>query len=320
MRLIERLLPHDTRYDFIRYRLIAFGITALLILGSITSIVVKGFNFGIDFAGGILVEAQSTTGPADLHGMRATLGGLGLGEVSLQEFGTTGRDVMIRVQRQEGDEKVQMAALGKVKEALGEGFSYRRVEIVGPKVGGELVRDGVLAVALSLLAIAVYVWFRFEWQFGVGALISTFHDVITTFGLFSITGMEFNLTTVAAILTIAGYSVNDTVVEYDRVRENLRKYKTMSLYELLNLSINETLARTILTVSTVFVTVLALLMFGGDVLHGFSVAMLWGLIIGTYSSIYVAMPMLVYFNLRTGKDRAEDEAKAEAAAVGEKAP
>jgi preprotein translocase subunit SecF len=311
MRLIERFLPHGTNYDFIRYRLIAFGITAFLIIGSLTSMAVKGFNFGIDFAGGILVEAQSTGGSADLQTMRHTLGGLGLGEVSLQEFGSTGRDVMIRVQRQEGDEKAQMAALVKVKAALGEGFSYRRVEIVGPKVGGELVRDGILAVVLSLAAITLYVWFRFEWQFGVGALISTFHDVITTFGLFSITGMEFNLTTVAAILTIAGYSVNDTVVEYDRVRENLRKYKSMSLYDLLNLSINETLARTILTVSTVFVTVLALLFFGGEVLHGFSVAMLWGLIIGTYSSVYVAMPMLVYFNLRTGKERAEDEAEVE---------
>ena len=310
MRLIDRILPHGTKYDFIHHRLIAFGFTAFLILGSLTTIAVKGFNFGIDFAGGILIEAQSITGQADLQVMRHNLGSLGLGEVSLQEFGTTGRDVMIRVQRQDGDEKNQMTALAKVKETLGEGFSYRRVEIVGPKVGGELVRDGVMAVLLSLVAIALYVWFRFEWQFGVGALISTFHDVITTFGLFSITGMEFNLTTVAAILTIAGYSVNDTVVEYDRVRENLRKYKTMSLYDLLNLSINETLARTILTVSTVFVTVLALLFFGGDVLHGFSVAMLWGLIIGTYSSVYVAMPMLVYFNLRTGKDRIEDEAKA----------
>ncbi|RAU22630.1 protein translocase subunit SecF [Paramagnetospirillum kuznetsovii] len=313
MRLIDRILPHGTNYDFIRHRLIAFGITAILIVGSLTAIAVKGFNFGIDFAGGILIEAQSTTGPADLHTMRQALGNLGLGEVSLQEFGTSGRDVMIRVQRQDGDEKLQMAALGKVKATLGEGFTYRRVEIVGPKVGGELVRDGVLAVLLSLLAIALYVWFRFEWQFGVGALISTFHDVITTFGLFAITGMEFNLTTVAAVLTIAGYSVNDTVVEYDRVRENLRKYKTMSLYDLLNLSINETLARTILTVSTVFVTVLALLFFGGEVLHGFSVAMLWGLIIGTYSSVYVAMPMLVYFNLRTGKDRALDEEAAEPA-------
>ncbi|BAE51317.1 protein translocase subunit SecF [Paramagnetospirillum magneticum] len=314
MQLIDRFLPHGTKYDFIRYRWFAFCITAVLIIGSFASIAIKGFNFGIDFAGGILLEAQSTTGPADLHGMRTTLGHLGLGEVSLQEFGTTGRDVMIRVQRQEGDEKTQMAALSKVKASLGEGFTYRRVEIVGPKVGGELVRDGVLAVVLALGAIALYVWFRFEWQFGVGALVSTFHDVITTFGLFSITGLEFNLTTVAAILTIAGYSVNDTVVEYDRVRENLRKFKTMSLYDLLNLAVNETLARTILTVSTVFVTVLALLFVGGEVLRGFSIAMLWGLIIGTFSSIYVAMPMLIYFNLRTGK--AAEEAEAEEAPTG----
>ncbi|MBI3446444.1 MAG: protein translocase subunit SecF [Magnetospirillum sp.] len=313
MQLIDRFLPHGTKYDFIRYRWMAFCVTAILILGSFTSIAVKGFNFGIDFAGGILVEAQSTTGSADLHAMRATLNNLGLGEVSLQEFGTTGRDVMIRVQRQEGNEKTQMDALGKVKDSLGAGFTYRRVEIVGPKVGGELVRDGVLAVCLALLAIAFYVWFRFEWQFGVGALVSTFHDVITTFGLFSITGLEFNLTTVAAILTIAGYSVNDTVVEYDRVRENLRKYKTMSLYDLLNLAVNETLARTILTVSTVFVTVLALLFVGGEVLRGFSIAMLWGLIIGTFSSVYVAMPMLIYFNLRTGK--IEEEAEPEAAST-----
>ena len=313
MRLIERLLPHNTRYDFIRYRLFAFGFTAILIIGSLTSIAVKGFNFGIDFAGGILIEAQTINGPADLAAMRGSLSQLSLGEVSLQQFGNTGRDIMIRVQRQDGGEKAQMDALARVKETLGDGYSYRRVEIVGPKVGGELVHDGVLAVLLSLVAIALYVWFRFEWQFGVGALISTFHDVITTFGLFSITGLEFNLTTVAAVLTIAGYSVNDTVVEYDRVRENLRKYKSMSLYDLLNLAVNETLARTILTVSTVFVTVLALLFFGGEVLRGFSIAMLWGLVIGTYSSVYVAMPMLVYFNLRTGKERAADEqAEAEA--------
>jgi len=306
MQLIDRFLPHGTNFDFIRYRLVAFGITAVLILGSIGLIVVKGFNFGIDFAGGILIEAQTTDGKADLHRMRTSLAELNLGEVSLQEFGTTGRDVMIRIQRQDGGEKAQMEALGKVKDSLGAGYTYRRVEIVGPKVGDELVRDGILAVVLSLGAIAVYVWFRFEWQFGVGALVSTFHDVITTFGLFALTGLEFNLTTVAAILTIAGYSVNDTVVEYDRVRENLRKYKTMSIYDLLNLSVNETLARTILTVTTVFVTVLALLFFGGEVLRGFAIAMLWGLIIGTYSSIYVAMPMLIYFNLRNGKDREKD--------------
>jgi preprotein translocase subunit SecF len=299
-------------YDFIRLRYFAFGITAFLILGSALSIAVKGFNYGIDFAGGILIEAHAESGNADLHAMRKTLEHLGLGEISLQEFGTSGADVMIRIQRQAGDEKAQMAALAKVKESLGAGYDYRRVEIVGPKVGEELKRDGVLAVGLAVLAIAAYVWFRFEWQFGFGALVSIFHDVITTFGLFSITGLEFNLATVAAILTIAGYSINETVVEYDRVRENLRKYKTMPLYDLLNLSVNQTLARTILTVSTVGISVMSLLVLGGEVLRGFSIAMLWGLVIGTFSSIYVSMPILVYFNLRTGR-YSDEEQGAEAA-------
>ncbi|MBY0431931.1 MAG: protein translocase subunit SecF, partial [Rhodospirillales bacterium] len=230
--------------------------------------------------------------------LRHTLNGLGLGEVALQAAGTVGTEVLIRVQRQEGDETNQLAALAKVKQALGQGYEYRRTELVGPKVGDELVRDGVLAVALSILAIAAYVWFRFEWQFGVGALIATFHDVISTFGVFSWTQMEFNLTTVAAILTIAGYSINDTVVEYDRVRENMRKYKSMSLYDLLNLSVNETLSRTILTGGTVLLTVIALYFLGGEVLEGFGFAMIWGVLIGTYSSIYVAMPVLIYFKLR----------------------
>jgi preprotein translocase SecF subunit len=269
-----RLIARTPKFDFVGKRVPAFVVTGLIILGTFASIATKGFNFGIDFAGGLLIESQTIDGPADIGKMRDVLGNLGLGEVSLQEFGTTGRDVMIRVQRQAGDEKAQMAALAKVKESLGAGYDYRRVEIVGPKVGEELKRDGVLAVVLSVLAIAAYVWFRFEWQFGVGALIATFHDVIATFGLYSITGIEFNLTSVAAILTIAGYSINDTVVIYDRVRENLRKYKAMSIYDLLNLAVNETLARTFLTVATVFITVVSLLVLGGEVLHGFSVAML----------------------------------------------
>jgi preprotein translocase SecF subunit len=307
-----RLIARTPKFDFVSKRFIAFAITGLLLAVTIGSISVRGFNFGIDFAGGLLIEVQSKDGPAKIADMRKTLGDLGLGEVSLQEFGSTGRDVMIRVQRQEGDEKAQMAALAAVKDSLGAEYDYRRVEIVGPKVGEELKRDGALAVGLAVLAIAAYVWFRFEWQFGVGALVATFHDVITTFGLYSLTGIEFNLTSVAAILTIAGYSINDTVVIYDRVRENLRKYKTMSIYDLLNLAVNETLARTFLTVATVFVTVMALLLVGGEVLHGFSVAMLWGLIIGTYSSIFVAVPVLIYFNLRVGKEDEEEEAGSEA--------
>lgn len=299
-------MPRKFTFDFIGKRIPAFLFTAAIIVASFALVFTKGLNFGVDFAGGIVVEVQTET-QADIGAMRATLGGLGLGEVSLQEFGETGRDVMIRVERQPGDEKAQMAALDRVKAALGEGYSYRRVEIVGPKVGDELVRDGVLAVALSVLAIAAYVWFRFEWQFGVGALIATFHDVIATFGFFALTGIEFNLTSVAAILTIAGYSINDTVVSYDRVRENLRKYKAMTLFDLLNQSTNETLPRTILTGLTTLLALVALAVFGGEVLYGFSMSVIFGVVIGTYSSIYVAMPILIYFNLRTGKEREEEE-------------
>lgn len=306
MRPLLHYMPKKFNFDFIGKRIPAFAFTLVLTLGSLGLVFVKGMNFGIDFAGGIVVEVQ-TAETADIGAMRSTLGDLGLGEISLQEFGETGRDVMIRVQRQEGDEKAQMAALAKVRDTLGAGYEYRRVEIVGPKVGDELVRDGILAVGLSVLAIAAYVWFRFEWQFGVGALIATFHDVIATFGFFALTGLEFNLTSVAAILTIAGYSINDTVVEYDRVRENLRKYKTMSLYDLLNLSANETLTRTILTGGTTLLALISLSVFGGEVLRGFSLSVIFGVLIGTYSSVYVAMPVLIYFNLRTGKEREEEE-------------
>jgi preprotein translocase SecF subunit len=297
MQLVRRLLPHNTTFDFVSKRLFAYAFTTLLVLGSCVSMATRGFNFGVDFAGGILMEVKHKAGPADLAQMRATVSSMELGEVALQEFGAPDL-ILIRLQRQDGGEAEQLAAVAKVKETLGDGYDYRRTEFVGPKVGEELIRGGILAVVLSVLAIAVYVWFRFEWQFGVGALVATFHDVITTFGLYSITGLEFNLTSVAAILTIVGYSINDTVVEYDRVRENLRKYKQMSVYDIINLSVNETLARTFLTGGTVFVSVLALLLFGGEVIRGFSAAMLWGVIVGTYSSVYVAMPILYHFNLR----------------------
>ncbi|TAN54780.1 MAG: protein translocase subunit SecF, partial [Rhodospirillales bacterium] len=274
MNLVRRFLPQNTKFDFVSKRLIAYAFTTVLVIASCVSMATKGFNLGIDFAGGILMEVKSRGGPADLASMRATVSSLELGEVALQEFGAPDL-ILVRLQRQEGGEQAQQAAVVKVKSALGEGYDYRRTEFVGPKVGEELIRGGILAVVLSVLAIAVYVWFRFEWQFGVGALIATFHDVITTFGVFSLTGLEFNLTSVAAILTIVGYSINDTVVEYDRVRENLRKYKAMNTYDIINLSVNETLARTFLTGGTVFVSVLALLLFGGEVIRGFSVAMLW---------------------------------------------
>lgn len=303
-----KYLPQKTNIDFIKQRFIGYAVTLVFVAGSILALAVQGLNFGIDFKGGILVEIQ-TEGPADLGALRSKLGGLGLGEVTLQTIGTQGNEVMIRLQRQEGGEESQMAALTTLKQALGAGVEIRRTEVVGGKVSDELVQDGVLAIGLSILAIAAYVWFRFEWQFGVGALAATFHDVIATFGLFALTGLEFNLTTVAAVLTIAGYSINDTVVSYDRVRENLRKYKTMSLKDLINVSINETLTRTLLTGGTTLMAVIALAMFGGEVLRGFSYAMIFGVVIGTFSSIYVAMPVLIYFNLRTGKEADDHEAE-----------
>ena len=300
-------LPYGTKIDFIGKRLIVFAITAAIILVSIGSLATRGLNLGVDFAGGILIEVK-TPGAADLATMRSTLSGLGLGEVALQTFGAPD-EVLVRVQRQEGGEREQLAALNVVKNALGTEYEYRRTEFVGPKVGAQLLEDAVWAVGLAMLAIAAYIWFRFEWPFAIGALVSTLHDVLATFGIFSLLGMEFNLTTVAAILTIAGYSINDTVVEYDRVRENLRKYKAMPLLDLLNLSVNETLPRTILTGGTTLAAVAALYFFGGEVLAGFSFAMIFGLIIGTYSSVYVAMPILFYFNLRALEGKPESGEK-----------
>jgi preprotein translocase SecF subunit len=225
--------------------------------------------------------------------MRQKLDALHIGEPSLQGFGPP-TDVLIRLPRQPGGDAEQEKAVQLVRQALGSGVEYRRTEVVGPSVGSELIRAGVIATVLALFAIAAYIWFRFEWQFGVGGMVSTLHDVITTVGLFALFQLEFNLTTLAAILTIAGYSVNDTVVIYDRVRESLRKYPRMPFRDLINLALNETLSRTILTVSTVALAVLSLLFLGGQVLRGFSIAMLWGVVIGTYSSLFIAAPILYY--------------------------
>ena len=208
--------------------------------------------------------------------------------------------MLIRIERQAGEEREQLKAVEVVKEALGPGVDYRRVEFVGPKVGAELIEAGITAVLLALAAMLIYIWFRFEWQFGVGAVVALMHDVILTIGVFSLLGLEFNLSTVAAVLTIAGYSINDTVVIYDRVRENLRKYKTLPLDDLLNLSVNDTLSRTILTSVTTLLALLCLFFFGGQVIKGFSFAMIWGVIVGTYSSIWVAVPLLVYMKLKRG--------------------
>ncbi len=284
--------PHGTHIDFMRFRDICFWASVIAIVLSLGLFIVRGLNYGVDFKGGTLVEVQTTSGqPADVGSMRTQLGGLGLGDIQIQEFGGT-NDVLIRIEQQPGNEEAQQAALRKVIDALGSGYIQRRVEVVGPAVSAELRRTGILAVAAAILAIIAYVWFRFEWQFAAGTILSLIHDVMLVVGIFSLFQLEFDLGIVAALLTILGYSVNDTVVVSDRIRENLRKYKRMELRELLNLSINETLSRTILTGVTTIVVLLALFIFGGSVMRYFTLAMLLGVLIGTYSSIFIAAPIL----------------------------
>ena len=298
------LIPTGTTLDFVGKRIIFFVFSTLLVISSITFFTTNGLNYGIDFKGGIMMEVRSNTGPADIGDFRNKLSNLGLGEVSIQEFGQP-EEVLIRIQRQEGDEKAQQRAVAAVKDVLKDTVEYRRTEFVGPKVSEELFTDGLLAVTLAIGAILVYIWFRFEWQFGMTAVIALVHDVISTIGIFAVLGMEFNLSTVAAVLTIAGYSINDTVVVFDRVRENLRKYKKMDLVELLNMSVNETLSRTVMTSFTTLIALFALYILGGEVIRGFSFAMIWGIVIGTYSSICLAVPILTYFNMRRSDDEEE---------------
>jgi len=296
-----RLIPSDTSIPFMRFRKVGYAISAVLVLASLVLLPTKGLNLGIDFRGGTLIEVRMPGAAADLGAMRATLGGLGLGEVALQEFGAPD-DVLIRIERQSGDDQAQQAAVGVVREALnaqfGEDIDYRRVEFVGPKVSEELFQAGALAVLFALIALLAYIWFRFEWQFSVGAIAALLHDALLTLGLFSLLGLEFNLSTVAAVMTIVGYSLNDTVVIYDRVRENLRRFKTMPLEALLDKSINDTLARTIMTSVTTLIALVALFIFGGPVIQGFTIALIWGVIVGTYSTIFIAAPILIHLNLR----------------------
>ncbi len=305
-----RLVPAKTSFDFVGLRRITFVVSSLLVLASAVLFFAPGLNYGIDFQGGILMEVK-TPGPADLSRMRDTLGNLGLGEVALQEFGAED-DVLIRVERQPGDAAQQQSAVALVKEALaadlGSAIEYRRVEFVGPKVSAELIETGAIAVLTAVVLMLIYIWFRFEWQFSVGAILALVHDVALTLGMFALSGLEFNLASIAAILTIVGYSINDTVVVFDRVRENLRRYKTLDLAPLLNLSVNDTLSRTTMTSVTTLLALFALFFFGGEVIRGFTAAMIWGVFVGTYSSIFVAAPALLYLNVR--RDRSGADAKA----------
>lgn len=310
MRLL-RLVPDNTRIDFVGARKPAFIFTILIFLATVASLGVQGLSLGIDFAGGILIEAKSDK-DVDVGSLRNHLQGQNLGAVELQQFGGP-REILIRVQQQEGGEAANRAAIETVRGAMGEGWEYRRVELVGPKVGGELLRDGVIATALALIAIGVYVAFRFEWQFGVAALVATAHDVIVTAGLFSVFQMEFDLNAVAALLTLAGYSINDTVVIFDRIREIMRRNRSLSMVEVINLATNETLARTVLVSLSTLLAILPLLLFGGSALFNFTLALTFGIVLGTYSTIYVASSLLLYMKpIQAG--RPDSGAKADGAA------
>jgi preprotein translocase subunit SecF len=245
---------------------------------------------------------QSKAGAADLAKMRAALGTLGLGEVQLQQFGAP-NDVLIRIAEQPGGEVAQQQAVSKVRGALGNEVDYRRVEVVGPRVSGELLSYGVVGLMLAILAILIYLWFRFEWQFALGAMIANVHDIVLTIGFMSITQIDFDLTSIAALLTILGYSLNDTVVIYDRIREMLRRYRKLPMPELLNASVNQTLSRSVITHVTVSLALLALLLFGGQAIHSFTATMMFGVVlVGTYTSVFIASPILIYLGVGTGRD------------------
>lgn len=307
MRLL-RIVPDNTKFDFMRFRRISFPVSAVLSIVAIALYFGVGLNFGIDFKGGTLVEVQ-TQGPADLASMRSALNALDLGEVQLQQFGAP-NDVLIRVAQQPGGDAAQQEAVRKVRGALGEGVSYRRVEVVGPRVSSELLSYGIIGLMLAIFGILIYLWFRFEWQFAVGAMIANTHDLVLTVGFMAITRIDFDLTSIAALLTILGYSLNDTVVIYDRAREMLRRYKRMPIADLLNVSVNSTLSRSVITHVTTALALLALYLFGGHALDSFTATMLFGVVlVGSYTSIFIAAPVLIYLGVGQGRERAGDEDK-----------
>ena len=296
-----RLIPSDTNIDFLKYKKFAFLFSLLILLGTVFSLLFNSLNYGIDFKGGILLELRSkNVNSPDINDLRNRISSLDVGEISIQKFGKE-TDVLVRIQKQEGDEKNQIKVIERVKTLINEDYDIRRSEFVGPVVGEELKFAGILAVCLALLSIMIYIWFRFEWQFSIAAIIALSHDVFSTVGLFSILQLEFNLATIAAILTTAGYSINDTVVIFDRVRENLRRYKSKDHYYIYNKSINETLSRTVMTSVTTLIALLIIFFFGGAVLADFSLAMIWGVLIGTFSSIFVAVSLLTFFNINKGE-------------------
>ena len=300
--------PHNTKWKIISWRYVFIGVSWALAIAAAGMLYGRGLNYGVDFKGGTLIEVQAVSGNLEISGVRDKLNKLGLGDVQVQAIGK-GNEALIRI-GQQADEKAQAVAAAKVKAALGDGVAIRRTETVGPTVSSELKRTGIYSVIAALTGILIYVWFRFEWQFAVAGIVALVHDVFITTGMFSLLWYEFDLATVAALLTLAGYSINDTVVVFDRIRENMRKYKKMDFEQLLDLSINETLSRTVLTSSVTAVAVLALYLFGTEAIHGFSFAMLFGIVIGTYSSIFVAAPLLLYFGVTRDTVQGKQDAAA----------
>ena len=305
-RSLIKLVPDDTKLPFMSWRRYAFGLSAALSIAAMVLFFSIEMNYGIDFRGGSSIEVQSKAAVADPGDVRGRLSELNLGDVQVQEFGSP-RDLLIRIEGQGGGDNAEQSVVEKVRSELQDDYDFRRVESVGPTVSGELAFYGTMGVLAALVAMLVYIWFRFEWQFGVGAIIATIHDVTMMIGLYVISGLEFNLTSIAAILTIVGYSINDTVVVYDRVRENLRRYKKMPIEDLLDLSMNQTLSRTVLTGVTTLLALVALYLFGGEVIRSFVFAMIFGILVGTYSSIFVAGPLLILFRLRPETFEAEEK-------------
>ncbi|NRB10542.1 MAG: protein translocase subunit SecF [Rickettsiaceae bacterium] len=299
-----RLFPPSSSFDFIRVKKLSYGLSIVLTVLSFLSIAIYKFNFGIDFVGGITLEVRTNQVP-NLEAMRDELNKLDIGEIVLQNFGSE-KDLSIRVSVSSEESLVKNIEL--IKKTLAEKFpyefEYRKEDFVGPQIGGEMIKSGAMAMFLAFLAIMFYVWVRFEWHFGLGVLIALVHDVILSLGFMSYTGYDFNLSSIAAILTIIGYSVNDSVVIYDRIRENLRKYHNKNIHDIINLSINETLSRTTITALTTLIANLALIVFGGEAIESFSVLVFFGVFIGTYSSIFISAPILTLFNFKNFNNKA----------------
>jgi len=292
-----KFIKFDTHINFLSKIATFLTISIMLVILSIGTIFFKGLNFGIDFNGGTIIEVQKIIGNADVSEMRERLSSLDIGNTQLQEFGKE-TDLLIRVEQNSDQEGSQQAIIKKITETIQSDYEIRRIEVVGPKVSGELIQKGITAVIASIVCVLIYIWFRFEWQFGVGAIVALIHDIVITIGVFSLFQLEFNLSIIAALLTIVGYSLNDTVVIYDRIREELRKYKKMPILELVNQALNLTLSRTLMTSITTLIALLSLYLFGGEVIKGFTFAMIWGVLIGTYSSIFIASPVLIKLKVK----------------------